>query len=311
MRHFHTHIVVDWSARSRPSPKKPSKDAIWLCTARIDGLRVEVHEPEYKRTRHEAIRYLARLMADELNAGRRVLAGFDFPFGYPAGVARKLTCCASALALWDWLAKEIRDEPDNKNNRYDVAKIINAAYPGIGPCWGRPVKWPFPMIPLKKSAITRKEDHPPDFRIADQRAAGAKSVWQLAFAGAVGSQVLLGLPALKRLIKDPDINGRAKIWPFETGLRVPDSRAVIAEVYPSLLKEQIDEHRQNGEIPDRAQVRVLAEALARVDAGGGLAPLFEGASCLTSDQRRQVETEEGWILGLNHEDALARAMRAP
>ena len=26
---FHTHIVVDWSARSEPSPEQPSKDAIW------------------------------------------------------------------------------------------------------------------------------------------------------------------------------------------------------------------------------------------------------------------------------------------
>ena len=311
MPQFHTHIVVDWSARSTPSPKKPSKDAIWWCVAHPDGSRVEVQEPAYKRTRHEAIQCLARLMADELNAGRRVLAGFDFPFGYPAGVARKLTGSASAPALWDWLAKRIRDEPDNSNNRYDVAALINEEYPGLGPCWARPHHWNFPTIPVKKSEITRQEGHPPERRVADEFAKGAKTVWQLAYAGAVGSQVLLGLPALKRLIADPDIREGAKIWPFETGLRKPVSQAVIAEVYPSLLKKQIYAHRQPGEIPDRAQVRVLAEALARLDACGGFAPLFEGASCLTPDKRRQVEEEEGWILGLNHEDALGRTMRVP
>ena len=86
---FDTHIVVDWSARSRPSPVRPGKDAIWWALARTDG--GEAREPEYARTRHEAIRRLARLMADELDAGRRVLVGFDFPFGYPAGVAGRLT----------------------------------------------------------------------------------------------------------------------------------------------------------------------------------------------------------------------------
>ena len=311
MPHFHTHIVVDWSAKSKPGPKKPSKDAIWWCVARVDGSRVKVQEPEYWRTRHAAVQCLTRLMADELNAGRRVLAGFDFPFGYPAGVAQTLTGCATALALWEWLAKRIEDEPDNKNNRYEVAAEINGAYPGIGPCWGRPHHWDYPNIPVKRSEITEQGGHPPERRIADQCAKGAKTVWQLAFAGAVGSQVLLGLPALKRLIEDPDIDGRAGVWPFQTGLRVPESKAVIAEVYPSLLKKQIDAHRQNGEIPDRAQVRVLAEAFARLDACDGLSPLFEGASCLTPEQRPHVEEEEGWILGLSHEDALGRTMRAP
>ena len=83
---FHTHIVVDWSARSKPSPAKPAKDAIWWAVARIaSGIKVD--EPEYVRTRHEALDRLAGLVAGELDSGRRVLAGFDFPFGYPAGVA--------------------------------------------------------------------------------------------------------------------------------------------------------------------------------------------------------------------------------
>ena len=53
---FDTHIIdvpglVDWSARSKPSPKKPSKDAIWWAVAR-DGI---VGEPRYERTRHKAV----------------------------------------------------------------------------------------------------------------------------------------------------------------------------------------------------------------------------------------------------------------
>ena len=211
---FDTHIIVDWSARSRPSPARPTKDSIWWCAAK-DGI---AGNPRYARTRHEAIDRLASILAAELDANRRTLVGFDFPFGYPAGVARSLTGRASALALWDWLDDQIEDAGDNTNNRYEVAETINRINPGVGPCWGRPASWPHPDIPTRKSDRARQDAHPPERRIADCRAQGAKTVWQLAYAGSVGSQVLLGLPALKRLVGDPRIKGQAVIWPFETGL---------------------------------------------------------------------------------------------
>ncbi len=303
---FHTHIVVDWSARSKPSPAKPTKDAIWWAVARIaSGIKVD--EPEYVRTRHEALDRLAGLVAGELDAGRRVLVGFDFPFGYPAGVAEHLTGKASAMALWDWLAAQINDAPDNANNRYDVAAAINDTYPGLGPFWGRPSSWLYPAIPVRASERTEQNAHPPERRICDIRAAGAKTVWQLAYTGSVGSQILLGLPALKRLVEDQRIAGRAAIWPFETGLRTPDAQAVIAEVYPSLLRAEVRARRHEDEILDSAQVRVNAEAFARLDARDRLASLCAGAPGLSAEERRLVATEEAWILGLGHEDALKAA----
>ena len=305
---FQTHVVVDWSARSRPSPERETKDAIWWAVARITRRGIRVGESAYARTRHEALDRLGRLIAREADAGRRVLVGFDFPFGYPKGVARHLAGRASALALWDWLAAEIEDAADNDNNRYEVAAALNRQYPGIGPFWGRPSAWDYPTIPLRASARTEQAHHPPERRICDVRAKGAKTVWQLAYAGSVGSQMLLGLPALRRLTADPSLKGRAAIWPFETGLRTPDAQVAIAEVYPSLLRDEVRARRGGGEVLDSAQVRVNAEAFARLDAGGGLAPLFAGTPCLTPDERRIVETEEAWILGLGHEGALKGAL---
>ena len=301
---FHTHVIVDWSARSKPSPARLTKDAIWWGVAR-DGV---VSEPAYARTRHDAVKRIADLIATELDAARRVLIGFDFPFGYPAGVASHLTGEASALALWDWLASRIEDAEDNANNRFEVAEKINRAYPGIGPCWGLTKDSFYPEVPTRASRRTHREAHPPDRRIADFHAKGAKTVWQLAYAGSVGSQVLLGLPALKRLIEHPRMKGRIAVWPFDTGLRAPEAPAVVAEIYPSLLRQEIEKHKNEGEITDAAQVRVTAEAFARLDALGGLGPLFEGAPYLDAKERRIIETEEAWILGLGHEEALREAL---
>ena len=301
---FDTHIVVDWSARSSPSPARPTKDSIWWCAA-TDGI---AGGPEYARTRCEAIKRLAAILGAELDADRRVLVGFDFPFGYPVGVARHLTGQASTFALWDWLDARIEDAEDNANNRYEVAEAINRAYPGVGPCWGRPASWRHPDVPPRGSARTQRDTHPPERRLADCYAQGAKTVWQLAYAGSVGSQVLLGLPALKRLTKDPRIKGQAAIWPFATGLSVPDAPVVIAEIYPSLLKQEIRERRKQDEILDAAQVRVNAQAFARLDEQRRLAPLFEEHRSLTAEERRIVENEEAWILGLGHEDTLRDAL---
>ncbi len=301
---FDTHIVVDWSARSRPSPAKPTRDAIWWAVAR-DGV---VARPVYVRTRHTAITRLAKLIAAERAARRRVLVGFDFPFGYPAGVARHLTGRACAFALWDWLATRIDDDERNANNRYAVAAEINRRYPGVGPCWGRPATWPYPDVPTRAHARTHRAK-PPERRIADKHAKGAKTVWQLAYTGSVGSQVLLGLPALERLRSARSIAGSVAIWPLDGGLAVPDKPVVFAELYPSLLKRAVARYAKKSEIHDRAQVRVNAGAFASLDAAGGFAPLFEGSPALAPSERRLVETEEAWVLGVGHEAVLHEAAR--
>ena len=305
MARFDTVIVVDWSARSRPSPKKPASNAIWWAVARSGMVKKTV----YARTRDAAIKGIADMIAGELDAGRRVLAGFDFPFGYPRGVAKRVAGTGSALALWDWLSERIEDDKDdrrNANNRYAVAAQMAACSPGgIGPFWGRPKVWKCPAVPARAKCRTLTAA-PPERRIADAAASGAKTVWQLAYNGSVGSQVLLGLPALNRLRTDARLAGRIAVWPFEGGLRPPDAPAVLAEVYPSLLKDDVA--ACGDAIVDRAQVRVNAEAFSALDAGDGLAPLFGGPATLTAAQRRVVETEEGWILGLGWQKALSGAL---
>lgn len=271
-------IVVDWSGRASRSPLRESRDAIWIGTCAAG------HEAQtYCRSRAEAEIFLDRALAE----GGRQLVGFDFPMGYPAGLARRLTGTDSARALHDWLASRISDAPDNTNNRFEVAADINARLGGPGPFWGCPVARPLPHLPrLKTVDYTR-------LGLAEKRRVEienppAKPVWQLLGAGSAGSQALLGIPVVHRLAGKTG----AAVWPFDQ----PRS-LTLAEVYPSLLAREVT--RSADPIPDRAQVRLLARALFNLSQARGLAPLMAVPD---------IAAEEGWILGAGHAPSLSRAL---
>ena len=129
---FDTHVIVDWSASKKKSREKPIANSIWWAAIRSGDAKCT----NYVRTRQQAVEDLTTFIAGELDEGRSVLAGFDFPFGYPDGTARRLTGRNSALALWDWLSERICDRDNNWNNCVEVAEEINSLFPGIGPFWG-------------------------------------------------------------------------------------------------------------------------------------------------------------------------------
>ena len=295
-RLFDTYVMVDWSAASVPST---GADSIWIGIA-CDGGPTTV---ENIATRSEAIERLIDLLATERDTGRRILAGFDFPFGYPAGVARKVTGQSSALALWDWLSDRIEDGPDNRNNRFDVASEINRLFDGVGPFWGRPASWNYQDVPTKKSE-RMGNGHPREFRYAEYAAKGAKSVWQLAYAGAVGSQVLVGLPALNRIRRDERIALDVAVWPFETGLSASQKQITIAEIYPSLIPSDPRE-----ETKDAGQVRAVADWLAKLDECGGLEALLRGPTELDHAAIGEISAEEAWILGADTTVITANSQR--
>lgn len=95
---FDTIVIVDWSGGNDRGPT-PVKDAIWACVAGQD--------PIYFRNRILVETWLIELFERELAAGRRVMAGFDFPFAYPAGFAKAITGTDDPFAMWAWLNDQI------------------------------------------------------------------------------------------------------------------------------------------------------------------------------------------------------------
>jgi molybdopterin molybdotransferase len=301
-RLFDSYLIVDWSARSTPSSRRPTSDAIWIGAA---GAVADA--PRYFRTRAAALDWLTAALVSERGEGRCVLVGFDFPFGYPRGFAAAMTGKASAMALWDHLAKMIEDGPDNANNRFAVAAALNARLPECRPFWGRPARLALPDLP--DNAGERRMEAMPERRVVEEHVRAAQPVWKLYTAGSVGGQALVGLPALHRLRNDRRLAGDIAVWPFDTGLAPSEAPVTIAEIYPSLLAEEVERARAETEILDRAQVRVVAQAFATLDANGGLAPLFRAAPDLSPSESAAVVGEEGWILGAGHVPALKAAVK--
>ncbi len=98
---------------------------------------------------------------------------------------------------------------------------------------------------------------------------------------------------------DPEIDEAVRVWPFETGFKALNEadlegvEAVVAEVYPSLLKIKA----APGEVKDLVQVRETAEHFARLDEAGKLAEQFAPAAGMDPAVVIDAEHEEGWILG--------------
>ena len=282
---FDTILIVDWSS-GNDRGATPKKDAIWTGVARA-GM---AENPAYHRNRQVAESWITAFLTQERQAGRRVLAGFDFAFGYPAGFGQVLTGSDDPFAIWDWFAARVQDGP-KASNRFDLAGQINAMFPGTGPFWGNGLSRDIPGLPRK--GRDRHGHGMTEKRATEQDAKGAFAVWQLSGAGCVGSQVIMGLPMLARLRQRfaPDL----AVWPFEPAAHP----IVLAEIWPSLIARTIAATCPPGKIKDAHQVEMLARAL----------------SAMSADALRQMldvpPDTEGAILGVHHGAALEAAVSAP
>lgn len=280
-------IVVDWSAANLPTSATNRANAVWIGCHDAEG-GAEWHH----RTRAAAEAQLVTLIDTARASGMRLLIGFDFAMGYPAGFAARLTGTARAEAVWAWLAAAITDA-DNRNNRFEVATRINASFPGgPGPFWSHPAGQFWPGLPLRRAGIDYAALGLAEGRLAEVAVPRAKSPWMLFNPGSVGSQSLLGLPMIHRLSQRPGV----AVWPFAA----PEAPVVLAEVYPSLLAGPVAIlANAEGLTADQAQVRLLSRALHRLARADRLAPLFEAPP---------AALEEGWILGAGQAPLLAEAL---
>jgi precorrin-8X/cobalt-precorrin-8 methylmutase len=285
---FDAFVMVDWSAATVP---RTGRDSIWICWRDAAGERLV-----NPATRHAARALLGDWLAVARSKGERVLMGFDFPFGYPVGLAGRLGLSGPPWrAVWDEIARLVSDDERNSNNRFDVAAALNERISGGKfPFWGCPARSSRECLGPKHHR-GHEENGLAERRLIDEYMKGAQPCWKLLGAGSVGGQVLTGIPVVRALRDDPRWRDSARVWPFETGLGAgPDGSLVMAEVYPSLWSVSPGED----EPKDAAQVRTVARYFAECDKIGALAGLFIGDPGLTSEQRCRVQSQEAWTLGV-------------
>lgn len=291
---FDRYVAVDWSANNS---RKFGKDSISSCVAdrSIEDVQTRNHP-----TRRGAESWLLQQLVAAVAAGERVLAGMDFPYGYPTGFAAALGLYGDPWrATWRYLNDHVVDDDDNRSNRFEVASDVNLALGRRAPFWGRPQHLSLPGLSPKKNVAyheIERPDHLPERREVERmlrdRGASPQPAWKLAYAGSVGSQTLLGIPVVQRLRNHQALRDVSRVWPFE--VLIPNLPAglpavVHVEIWPSIVPFA----HETGSCADERQVRAVVRAWREVDSRDCFATGFAAPP-----DTKTVRAEEGWVLGV-------------
>ena len=294
---FDGYVAVDWSASTEPVD---GANSIWIAICDPAG-PPRLENPD---TRELAMERINALLDEATTMDRRLLCGFDFPFGYPEGTAHGLTGRAGWKAVWERIADVITDCPSNANNSFEAAAELNTAFDGEGPFWGLHHTWQIEGIMAKKAPPGSWGNNlPPNLRYAETVLRNdpnvnpkPQEVWKLFYQGNVGRQALTGIARLQSLGRS---RGDVQVWPFEP-LGEEGTHHVLAEIYPSLINPC-----PGNAVLDARQVAAVALTLRELDQQRQLGQYLQAPNAMPA----RVIAEEGLIFGM-HAPAGFRAVAA-
>lgn len=309
-RLFDTYLFIDWSATNGRATA-PAADQVWLCEMAAGAAPAEQWFPG----RRECVAHVEARLLQHVAAGRRVLVGFDFAYGYPRGFADAAglpTPSGKWLAVWAALSALLRDE-ENRSNRFDVASALNAmittAGAPPGPFWNTPTPGAVltatsPAFPfVARNGVTLSAWRATEERLR-QAGMQPQSAFKLFTRGSVGSQALTGIPVVHHLRRHPLLAGVSLVWPFEIGFTAelaPGRRPFVlhAEIWPGVVQQMAEQLIAADPllIKDQAQVRAMCLWADGHDATGTLAPFFSAPADLSWSAVERCICEEGWVLG--------------
>ncbi len=234
-------------------------------------------------TRAAALGHLRQQLAGR----RRILVGFDFPFGLPAPFPLG---AAPFDATWRSVERECKGDRDFYAGSFAVRRPAAFLQPRAerSPAW-------FPWIRDTDRACARALHVTPEtpFKLIGPKQAG--------MAGLAGMRVLL---ALKHFLGDA-----LAVWPFEP---VADRRVVVVEIFPTVFRHAAGfgtAKLRSGKELDRAlavfgsePARLATPSDDETDAMVSAAALRRlarlGGSVVFKRKRRPRNDGEGWIFGV-------------
>lgn len=285
--HFDLIAVVDFSAASSPGTSRAQEDRCWAAFT----WKKWRSEPCYFQTRHQLLDGLSDLLN---HCKGPALVAWDFPFGYPvgSGLGGGRHAAGSFVEL-------VQDCENDANNRFAVAAGLNQRVgTAPGPFWGCPAGQEGPLLSATKPKPWNQSFQ--EWRIAENLAKRAgfgsiQSVWKLYTTGSVGSQAIMGLATIERLNKMTRHGSAARYWPFDTGWDRDLAGLVHAECWPTLFPPRGQPFAMN----DARQVMAVRDELEAANRAGNIGNMLAAPQGLAATDLKAVETEEGWIVGLN------------
>jgi hypothetical protein len=256
---FERYIGIDYSGAQTP-------------TSSLKGLRVYMADrvsppvevlPPLSPRKYWTRRGIAKWLAERLSEDRPTLVGIDHGFSFTLRYFEEHHLPHDWAAFLDDFQ---RHWPTDEENTY--VDFVRDGSVGKGVARTGNSRWR---------------------RLTEERAGGAKSVFQFDVQGAVAKSTHAGLPWLRYLRQQ--LGGCVLFWPFD-GWEIPSSRSVVAEVYPRLWSASFEREDRN---PHQQDAYSVAAWMRAADLDGNLAEFFKPR--LTPVELK-VARIEGWILGL-------------
>lgn len=266
---FELLIGIDYSGAETPtSPLK----GLQVAAARPDGALPALWPGPRKSNNGRPVnwsrREIAERLLEELRKGTRFLAGIDHGFSFPLSYFARY-----GLSTWpDFLTDFVHHWPTHLDHVYvDFVRDGNLYRRGESPPPG-----------------SRVGDSG-ELRLTERWTSSAKSVFLFDVQGAVAKSTHAGLPWVHWLREQA--GDRLHVWPFD-GWAIPDDKAVLAEVYPSLFRHR---YEREGRTADQQDAYATARWMQEMQARGVLHDYFEPPLTLAE---RSMAALEGWILGV-------------
>ena len=205
-RLFDLHIGIDYSGRETPTSRTPVLQ-VYAAFDTEEPRRILSPSSTEKTYKNWNRKEIAEWLIEQANKNITFIAGIDHGFSFPLSYFER-------YKLNSW--------PEFLDDFYE--------------------HWPTDQEHTYVDFIRDREEGPPDrtgsnkdFRLTEKWTSSAKSVFQFDVQGSVAKSTDAGLPWLRR--NRNEVGDKVHFWPFD-GWDVPDGKSVIAEIYPSILRNR-------------------------------------------------------------------------
>lgn len=253
---FISYIGIDYSgAKTAISRLKGLR--VFKATYKVQPTRVQSSAGKNRNwTRKE----IAHWCLEQLQSADPIIIGIDHGFSFPLSYMKKYQ-----ISRWDPFLEDFQKHWPTDQDNSSVESL--------------------------RHGNQRTGNHA-EYRLTEKWTSSTQSVFKLDGAGTVGKSTHCGIPWLRYIRRNADLNNRVHFWPFD-GFGIPSNKSVIVEIFPSIFRRRYS--RNDHYTADDHDAMCVAQWLKDMDCRGLLKNYFNPP---LSEKEREIVKLEGWILGV-------------